>query len=584
MEFIWHHALLLIILVPFLASLLLFTFPKSPGGGQRQFSLVVAVVILLAAIGLSYGHYYLFPDWQLGDYLSHSQFLAVNYHADADSFTLFLLLVAAIAILLSVLLAPRRLPELRSYYALLFLGESLLFLNITAQNLIIFVASFLLGTLLGLWLGWRWLAAEYAGDLRRFVLWRLSAIFILFIGIIMLGQAASSFDVSQIAEFIADSPIEPELQKRIFAVLVSGILLLIPLYPWPLFSAVWQNTPHGFIVLRLLETLSLLHFLVGIVMPILPLGVANAAPLLALITIFSALAASALSLHEEDLRNIFWRILCAFNAFSLTAIFSLRAEGISGGLLLAFSVAAIYVGISWYHREMLPHRIPCLIDRHQGLAAQAPKTALIYAFLAAGFTVLPLFATLGSILLSFSGLWQSPLVASYITYKEIVHLATFLVLLALLVASIALVPWLLKALYNNRISRVIFVIILFLWLLLLGQFLIASPISLGLCPRLYHSFDSDDGPFGQLFNFIAILFVVGLVFQHIGVARAVIRLLTGTPSLIVQNPPMEFAEHKRLLGWFIVALLVLLGLAQSGYSRFIEELAVSVAKALGVAL
>ncbi|MCH4611010.1 NADH-quinone oxidoreductase subunit M [Helicobacter pylori] len=343
MQFLHAHLLSVVIFFPMLSALLAFFMSDQ---ASRAYAIVIALIELLLILLLWHGFDIQTAGMQFEEMKELVYQIGVNYHVGVDGIVLFLLLLNAIVVLLSVIYVKER----RKDFAIcLLLLEGILMGVFSSLNMIFFYAFWEISLLPVLYLIGRFGRNHkiYAG--MKFFLYTFLASLCMLLGILYIGYdyannyGMMSFDILDWYQLNFSSGVKTWL----FVAFLIGIAVKIPLFPlhtWLPYA--YSNAPTlGSVMLSALLSKMGTYALLRFLLPLFPdLSEIYLTPI-AIAALCMIIYGGFLAYAQKDLKT-----LIAYSSFShmgvvVLGVFSFNVEGISGAVFMMFAHGIIVMGL-----------------------------------------------------------------------------------------------------------------------------------------------------------------------------------------------------------------------------------------------
>ncbi len=297
--------LTVLLLIPFLGSLLLLLWPQQSSPGRlRAVALVVLIAQLLWSLALLLAYDPSLPGLQLVESLPWLPGLGLDYRLGIDGLSLPLLLINAALSLVTVVCTRDISQRPRLYFALVLIISGAVNGAFMAGNLLLFFLFYEL-ELIPLWLLISiWGGVDRAAAATKFLLFTAVS------GVLILGAFLGLALLSGVADF-SITPIDSERlamgsQLLLLGALLVGFGIKIPLFPfhsWLPDAHTQASSPVSVLlagVLLKLGTYGLLRFCLGLF----PEAWALLAPWLAIWAAVSVLYGSLAAIAQRDMKRM----------------------------------------------------------------------------------------------------------------------------------------------------------------------------------------------------------------------------------------------------------------------------------------
>ncbi|GAA9298898.1 NADH-quinone oxidoreductase subunit M [Helicobacter pylori] len=376
MQFLHAHLLSVVIFFPMLSALLAFFMSDQ---ASRAYAIVIALIELLLVLLLWHGFDIQKAGMQFEEMKELVYQIGVNYHVGVDGIALFLLLLNAIVVLLSVIYVKER----RKDFAIcLLLLEGILMGVFSSLNMIFFYAFWEISLLPVLYLIGRFSRNHKIYSGMKFFLYTFLASLCMLLGILYIGYdyannyGMMSFDILDWYQLNFSSGVKTWL----FVAFLIGIAVKIPLFPlhtWLPYA--YSNAPTlGSVMLSALLSKMGTYALLRFLLPLFPeLSEIYLTPI-AIVALCMIIYGGFLAYAQKDLKT-----LIAYSSFShmgvvVLGVFSFNVEGISGAVFMMFAHGIIVMGL-FLLAGILEERASSLeIARFGSIAKSAPVFAAFF--------------------------------------------------------------------------------------------------------------------------------------------------------------------------------------------------------------
>ncbi len=421
----------ILILIPFVFSVVLLLGRKLGGNAARWIGLVGTLATLTGCLAISGAYYKFISDgpppvafnaagqpiempvnpqlnWHYNwlnlsgptptSGLDHATRL--DFHLGVDGVSVSLILLTGILFVPCVLISWEAVTERRpEFYAFLLLLEAGLIGVFCAFDLLLFYVFFEftlvpLFFLVGIWGG---------PDRRRaavkLFLYTLAGGLITLVGLAALVAATwqradltTPFSIPDLARSLAANPLELKWQIGIFLAIAAGFFVKVPLFPfhtWLPLAHVEAPTAGSILLAGVLLKLGTYGFF-RICLPLLPGACYEwGAPLIGSLAVIGIVYGSLCSLAQRDIKKLIAYSSVAHLGFCMVGLFALNREGVTGGILqminhgLSTGALFLLIGMIYerYHTRML--------DDLGGLAKRLPLIAVGMVFISMASIGLP---------------------------------------------------------------------------------------------------------------------------------------------------------------------------------------------------
>lgn len=338
--------LILLIAIPFIASLAAFVLPI----GSSRFFKGFALVASMAPLGLLFLFH---GEWVGVEYnIPWIPPMGVNFHLRVDALSLVFLYLTAFIVPVTISAVPSlRFPYPNVFYGLVFLLEGLLFAFFTARDLALF-AFFWEAMLIPLYfIISLWGKSNRQSAALKFLIYMIAGSCLMVAGVLFLyfTAGASTFDMGALAALAEKSP---------YATLVAVIFLLAfavktPLFPFHAWlpDAYYQASTPGTIILAAILSKAGIYGFFRVGLGFFPSLMVSWGPVLLGLAIAGVLYGGLAAWRQSDFKR-----LIAYSSFShvnfvLAGVFAWSQVAHEGAILQAvnhgITIAALFLAAGW---------------------------------------------------------------------------------------------------------------------------------------------------------------------------------------------------------------------------------------------
>ncbi|MBX3393938.1 MAG: NADH-quinone oxidoreductase subunit M [Phycisphaerae bacterium] len=386
-NFMGRHLLTVLILLPIIGSVVIFSRSAWDAVATRRFALGISIATLIvAAIALAAfldqssmwrtGGYCLVEqsDWIMGGEAAGDSAIRIQYKLGVDGVSMPLLLLTAMLTPLAIWSSFTGIQtRQREYYALMLLLHGAMLGVFCARDLLLFYVFFEftlipLFFLIGIWGG-----KERAKAANMFFIYTLAGSLLTFAGVLYLGWKAAwiagdtglptalTFDLDvlyQLAPHLTDRE-----QFWLFIAFFAGFAIKVPLFPfhtWLPLAHVEAPTAGSVMLAAVLLKLGTYGFL-RLSLPMLPAASIELAPYVGTLAVIGIIYGALAAWVQSDVKKLVAYSSVSHLGFCLLGMFCLKTAGLTGSLLYmvnhGLSTGALFliVGMIYerYHtREM----------------------------------------------------------------------------------------------------------------------------------------------------------------------------------------------------------------------------------------
>jgi NADH-quinone oxidoreductase subunit M len=432
--------LLLSLAIPGAAAGLLMVFRHSMvGGTARWIALAASLATLCAALGMIHEfaalplpadnaaasspiqpryevRYHWFSVPASGVAGTGNQGFKMEFRLGLDGISLALIVLTTLLTVSCVLISWESIREREAeFYTSLLALETGLIGVFCAFDLVLFYVAFEF-TLIPLF----FMIGEWGGPQRRyaaikFFLYTLTASLITLVGVVALVMHVSTeglatpCSIPDLAAWVAQHPMSPQLQVALFLALSAGFMVkvpLIPLHTWLPLAHTEAPTAGSVLLAGVLLKLGTYGFL-RLCLPLFPVACQTVGlPVLGALAVGGIIYGSLCALAQRDIKKLVAYSSVAHLGFCVLGLFALNSAGIAGGVLqminhgLSTGGLFLLVGMVYerYHTRQL--------DDLHGLASRLPLLACAMVFISMASIGLPGLNGFVGEILSIGGMFQ----------------------------------------------------------------------------------------------------------------------------------------------------------------------------------
>lgn len=416
------NPLLIILLVPALATVALFFTPAKEKGRIRLICLLSTGIVLLAALygfiafdsapgemvanaGAADAHTY---KWTLKQQWVES--LDLNFYVGVDGIGMAMLLLTAIIIFCGVIVSFTVTERVKEYYASLMALVTGVFGVFMSLDLFFYYFFYELAVipmflLIGIWGSTTKTVDQQYATMKLVLMLSLGAVFAL-VGLIYCYMQVGSFDMIKLEEH----SFALSEQMWLFPLIFIGFGSLIPM--WPFHS--WSPAGHA----AAPAAVSMLH--AGVLMKLGAFGVIRVAmtyfpdaaleylPYVGVLCCMNIVYGALVAISQRDLKLIIGYSSSSHMGYVLLGLASLTLWGLEGAVFLMFAhgimTALAFSLIGWFYDQTHTR----MLDELGGLMKVMPFAGTCFIIAAMASAGLPGFANFVSELTVIIGAWESP--------------------------------------------------------------------------------------------------------------------------------------------------------------------------------
>ncbi len=401
-----------ILLIPLLAAVMTALIPRNYQFGIRVVAILATFVSMLLAIKA----FVFFPSGGTGYYyvqrFSWVESLGISYHVGADGLNIGLILMGAVVAFAATCASWDIQERQKEFYILLLVMAGGILGAFASLDLFFFfffhelalIPTFIM---IGVW--GRGRDKNYAAFQMTLYL-TLGALFAL-VGLVALYLQAGgrTFDMVDLTQQLATTPLSAQAQHRIFPFLLFGFGILVSLWPFHTWAPLgYGSAPTATAMLHagVLKKFGL-YGLIRVALPLLPEAARSWMPLLTWLCLGNILYVGLVALRQKNLNLLIGNSSVAHMGFAFLGIASLSLVGITGTVVVMVAhgfLAALTFAISGY---LYQHTGTLEMNEMGGLLRRLPfiGTALVMAALAG--CGLPGFANFVGEVMVFFAAWET---------------------------------------------------------------------------------------------------------------------------------------------------------------------------------
>ncbi|MBI3088312.1 MAG: NADH-quinone oxidoreductase subunit M [Candidatus Omnitrophica bacterium] len=410
---------LVILLAPAAAALLLCLVPQHRPDWARRISVLATGIPLGLALWLV-GHY----DRAAGGYqyevfVPWIRSLGIGFHLGVDGMSAVLVLLHALCSVCGVLISYAIKERVKEYYIFYLLLITGVFGVFTSLDLFFFyffyeMAVIPMYPLIGIWgsdvkeKGVVRFSKEYAA--MKLTIYLTVGAVIALLGLLWLyaGSGVNSFDVAALERHFRANPLDAQLQRAIFPLLVLGFGVIAPMWPFHSWSPIGHAAAPSAVsmlhagVLMKLGSYAIIRLAVGL----LPEGAHAWLPWVAGLCLMNIIYGGLVAMAQKDLKLIIGYSSSSHMGYVLLGIACLTPLGLNGAVFLMFAhglmTALAFALVGHVYDETHTRYLPEL----GGLAKRLPFIATCGVIAAMASSGLPGFGNFVAELLIILGAWD----------------------------------------------------------------------------------------------------------------------------------------------------------------------------------
>lgn len=427
------HILNIILLLPVLATVVIFFIPAERKTLIRQISVVAALTTVALAIKLFFGYdrdlagfQYLFRvDWVPS--------LGIQYQLGVDGVSIAMVMLTSIVYVAGGLVSCFIDDRSKDFFILLNALVAGVFGVFLSLDLFFFYFFYELAVVpMYLLIGyWGSTNREYAT--MKLTLYLTAGAVVALLGLLMLYfsgiTAEPTFDLIAILDAVkAGGGLDVADQRVMFPLLLVGFATIAPM--WPLHT--WSPGGHA----AAPSAASMMHAgvlmklgsyaIIRIALPILPEGAVIWLPVVAVLCCFNIIYGGLVAMNQRDMKFVIGYSSSSHMGYVLLGIASISVMGLDGAVFLMFAhgvMTALAFSLIGFFYEQTHTR---MLDDLGGLMKQIPFVGICFMMMAMASLGLPGFANFAAELLVLVGTWERYPVAVILGVFGLVIGATYL--------------------------------------------------------------------------------------------------------------------------------------------------------------
>ena len=387
----------MLILVPLLGSLLVFTIPAALGAARIKsiaigFSVLTFALFVLAGLQFELGTS---DSFQLVENYEWIAAFGVSWSVGVDGLGLVMLGLVSILVPVVLLAAWREVVDEAAgkFFALVLLLQSLVTAVFVATDLFMFYVFFEAMLIPMYFLIGRYGNADRRKAAVKFLIFSLVGGLVLLAGVISVWVQSiqingfGSFNL----DYLAGLDLSIESQRWLFVAFFFAFAIkapLVPLHSWLPDAAGATSPAVAVLLIGILDkvgTYGMLRFL----LPIFPDASVELAPIALTLAVLSIFYGAVMAIGSRDMKRLMAYVSISHFGFIVLGIFAFTTQGISGAMFYmlshGLSTAALFLAAGY-----LMHRTnSSTIDDHAGAFQTAPLLAGFILFGALSSVALP---------------------------------------------------------------------------------------------------------------------------------------------------------------------------------------------------
>lgn len=416
--------ILVLILLPLLTSLLLFT-----GKFRRQaknFALIASLINFVLTIIAGYA--FVFADSRVLSYdLNLKKLLDMDIILHMDNVSLVLVMLTNLLIPIIIASTDKHEGRTHSFYALIFLMQMALVGVFTASEMILFYIFWELALMPIFFITATWGGENRKKITVKFLIYTIVGSFAMLIAILYLytlTPAPHSFSF----EALYSLKLPYEVQVPVFLAFFLAFAIKIPLFPFHSWQAETYNVSpvQGSMLMAGIMLKMGLYGIYRFLLPFCPDVVAGGSLIFLPLIVFGVVYAAIIAINQPNLKK-----LIAFASLSHVGVIALgllsnNHYGIQGAVLQMFSHGVNVVGFFLCYYMIVKRTKTDVIANLGGIAKQAPKFATIFMIVLLANVALPLTNSFVGEFLILMGVFQSNAVLAIVAGLTVILGAVYM--------------------------------------------------------------------------------------------------------------------------------------------------------------
>jgi NADH-quinone oxidoreductase subunit M len=419
-----------ILLSPLIGILGVFLTPQNKVTWVRRIASISTLIPLCLAVVVWAKYDRAVGGYQFIDQILWVKSLGISYHVGVDGINVVMLLLQGFCAFAGVLISysvKTRVKEYFIFFLMLILSIYGVFVSLDLFLFYFFyeMAVIPMYPLIGIW---GTTDKEYAT--MKLTLYISTGAVLALVGLLVLYFATglSTFNLIELEQHLAANPLNPELQKWLFPIIVVGFGVITSLWPFHTWSPIgYAAAPSAVSMLHagVLKKLGA-YAIIRIAINLMPQGAEYWAGALATLAAFNIIYCGWIAMAQKDMKFIVGYSSCSHMGYVLLGIACLNPAGLNGAVLLMFShgiMAALSFALIGHCYEQTHTRI---VSEMGGLAKKLPFIATCFSIAALASSGLPGFANFVAEILIFLGAWDSHRFIGILAIFGIIITATYL--------------------------------------------------------------------------------------------------------------------------------------------------------------
>ena len=416
--------LVLLLILPLLASLLLFT--GKLGKHSKNFALVASLVVF--AISLVAGYAFTFAhDKILTLDLNLKELLDVDIILKIDVVSLVMVMLTTLLVPIIIASTDKKENRTPNFYALIMLMQMALIGVFISSEMILFYIFWELALIPIFFITALWGGENKKKISVKFLIYTVVGSFVMLIGILYLytlTPAPHSFSFESFFQL----KLPYSVQVPIFLAFFLAFAIKIPLFPFHSWQAETYNASpvQGSMLLAGIMLKMGLYGIIRFILPLCPDVVAGGSLIFLPLILFGVIYGATIAITQPNLKK-----LIAFASLSHVGLIALgllsnNHYGIEGGILQLFSHGVNVVGFFLCYYMIVKRTNTDKISDLGGIASVAPKFATIFLIIVLANISLPLTNSFVGEFLILLGLFQANKILAIIAGLTIILGAVYI--------------------------------------------------------------------------------------------------------------------------------------------------------------
>lgn len=416
--------LVLLLILPLLASLLLFT--GKLGKHSKNFALVASLVVF--AISLIAGYAFTFAhDKILTLDLNLKELLDVDIILKIDAVSLVMVMLTTLLVPIIIASTDKKENRTPNFYALIMLMQMALIGVFISSEMILFYIFWELALIPIFFITALWGGENKKKISVKFLIYTVVGSFAMLIGILYLytlTPAPHSFSFESFFQL----KLPYSVQIPVFLAFFLAFAIKIPLFPFHSWQAETYNASpvQGSMLLAGIMLKMGLYGIIRFILPLCPDVVAGGSLIFLPLILFGVIYGATIAITQPNLKK-----LIAFASLSHVGLIALgllsnNHYGIEGGILQLFSHGVNVVGFFLCYYMIVKRTNTDKISDLGGIASVAPKFATIFLIIVLANISLPLTNSFVGEFLILLGLFQANKILAFIAGLTIILGAVYI--------------------------------------------------------------------------------------------------------------------------------------------------------------